>query len=253
MKAQPKPRKPKGTAQGGQKQSKQPISKNADAGKSKIPKVRWKDPIEQQKVAELVREYQNDPTVPERDKYREAKWKAIAKLLLERHGYSRTAISIKLKFSRTIRKSANYDERSEKKKNPNSMQTSVESPESRKRKRQAKAQASGEPLSMWKRAKRQSREEEEAQEDINRVTIDQGPDSSNAKQGDISSNDGEEDLNGDGSNENDGTDSRNFESRVPPQFRQFDWSPQKNKGKRKRDENDEDEGEERHAQMPRSS
>lgn len=245
IEAQPKSRKPKGKAQQGSKNSKQPISKKADEvtekpGKSTISKNRWRDPIEEQKVAELVREYQNDPTVPAKDKYGEVKWRAIAAMLLERHGYDRTPDSIKCKFARKIRKSSNYDERSEKKKNPNRMQTSVESPESRKRKREAKAQASGESSSMRKRAQRRAREEEEAQEDNSRVEVDQGLTSSNANQRDCNSNAHQEDLDGDIFNDNDEVDSRNFERLLPPQFQQFDWSPSKNKGKRKRDENDDE-------------
>ena len=136
-KAQPKSRKLEKKSQESPKESKRPISKKANEdtkkpGKSKISKNRWRDPIEEQKVAELVREYQNDPTVPEKDKYGEAKWTAISAMLLERHGYVRTADSIKCKFARKIRKNSNYDERSDKKKDPNRMQTSVESPESRK-------------------------------------------------------------------------------------------------------------------------
>ena len=236
IEVQPKSRKPKVKAQEGSKDSKQPVSKKEDevTAKPGKSKHRWRDPVEEQKVAELVREYQNDPTVPEKDKYGEVKWRAIAAMLLERHGYDRTPDSIKCKFARKIRKSSNYDERSEKKKNPNRMQTSVESPESRKRKREAKAQASGEPLSMRKRTKRRAREEEEAQEDNSRVNVDQGLTSSNA------SNAHQEDLDGDSFNDNDGIDSRNFERHLPPQFQQFDWSPSKNKGKRKRDENDEE-------------
>ena len=258
IEAQPKSRKPEGKAQEGPKESKQPISKKADevtnkTGKSTTSKNRWRDPIEEQKVAELVREYQNDPTVPEKDKYGEVKWRAIAAMLLERHGYDRTPDSIKCKFARKIRKSANYDERSEKKKNPNRMQTSVESPESRKRKRQAKSQASGEPSSVRKRAKRRSREEEEAHEDINRVNVDQDLAGSNANQGDPSCNVHEENLDGDGFNENNRIDSRNFERHLLPQFQQFDWSPRKNKGKRKRDENDDEQASERHAQIARPS
>ena len=262
MESQPKSRKPGGKTQEVPKESKQPISKKANEdtkkpGKSRISKNRWRDAIEEQKVAELVKEYQNDPTVPEKDKYGEVKWKAIAAMLLDRHGYDRTHDSIKCKFARKIRKSANYDERSEKKKNPNRMQTSVESPENRKRKRQAKAQAkaqaSGEPLSMRKKAKRRSREEEEAQEDvIGRVNVDEGLASRNDYQGDVS-NVREEDLDGDGFNEDNVVDSRNFERHLPPQFQQFDWSPRKNKGKRKRDENDDEQDSERHVQMPRSS
>ncbi|KAL8796606.1 MAG: hypothetical protein Q9195_000996 [Heterodermia aff. obscurata] len=237
------------------KESKQTISKEADditkkPGKSTISKNRWKDPTEEQKVAELVREYQNDPTVPEKDKYGEAKWRAIGAMLLERHGYDRTADSIKCKFARKIRKSANYDERSDKKKNPDRMQTSVESPEKRKRKRQEKAQASGELLLMRKRVKRQSREEEEAQEDINRINVDQDLVSSNTNQEDLGGNVHEGTLDRDGFNE---FDSRNLERHLPPQFQQFDWSPSKNKGKRKRDGNDDEQASERHAQMPRSS
>ena len=257
IEAQPKFRKPEEKVQESSKESKQPISKKTDEvtkkpGTSTISKNRWRDPLEEQRVAELVREYQQDPNVPEKDKYGQVKWRAIAAMLLERHGYDRTPDSIKCKFARKIRKSANYDERGQKKRNANRMQTSVESPESRKRKRQAQAQASGEPLSIRKRTKARPREGKQAQENNNRVNFDQGLISHNANQGDCNNNAHEEGLNGDGFNEDDETDSRNFERRLPPQFQQFDWSPSKNKGKRKRHEYDGEQASEKHAQMPRS-
>ena len=105
---------------------------------------------------------------------------------------------------------------------------------------------------MRKRARRRSSEEEEAREDISKANADQVLASSNIPQEAFSSIVHEENLDGNGFNENNEIDGRNFERHLPPQFQQFDWTPNKNKGKRKRDENDDEQASERHAQMPRS-
>ena len=190
-----------------------------------------------------------DETVPKKFRFSELKWKVIRENLLERYGYEKTHSSIKNTYTRRLREKFGFDERSEKKRNPNKMRTSVESPESRKRKRQGKAQGNDQPASR-KKAKCRARKEDEDRDEVDGGKFQQAG-SSNDGQGNAPINNNvtqQESSSGEvGQNS-----VRNFEDHLEPHEQLYDWTRFKNKGKRKREEEDEsEEGWDRRRKMAR--
>lgn len=218
-----------------------------EPGKPKVEKNAWKGSVKvERRIVKVLKEYQRDATIPEKDRFSEGKWMVVANRLLERYGISRPYGSIKNKYIREFRAKYGYDERRPKKRDPKKMRTSVESPENRKRKRQAKAEAGGEPLSTSrKRAKRRSRDEDDDQEDLDGTKISRDNlDSDSLDHISLKSNHGDHD---------DIVDSRNFEDYLEPHQQQYDWTSSKDKRKRKRDEEGDEQHPGRHAKAPRRS
>lgn len=91
----------------------------------------WNNPIEEQRVIELLKEIQSDPAIDKKISFSDNKWVLIRDLLLQRYGFDRTPSSIKNRWTRQLRAQSGYDERGEGHKNPTRMKTSVESPEDR--------------------------------------------------------------------------------------------------------------------------
>ena len=105
--------------------------KTKKAKESSGRKPPWRDPIEEQRVIELVKEIQSDPAIDKKISFSEDKWKLIRQLLEQRYGFIRTLNGIKNHWTRKLRAQSGYDERGEGHKNPTKMRTSVESPEER--------------------------------------------------------------------------------------------------------------------------
>lgn len=186
-----------------------------DSEKPKTPKKPvgkkdgWKNPLEDQRLIELLKELQADVDVDEKIRFSEKKWPVISNRMWERYGYERTPNSVKNHYSRDLRAKAGYDERGQNHRNPDKMRTSVENPEERKRRRQAKAQAKKSSPTTH------PREHEDAHEELSG--------------GDANQQQSEKE---DGHTHN--------QLLMGPQglFRgdEYDFSPHKNKGKRKRNE-----------------
>ena len=107
------------------------LRKTKMAKKSSGPKEQWKNPIEDQRVIELMKEIQSDPTIDKKISFSEHKWILIHDLLKDRYGFDRPSGGIKGHWTRKLRAQSGYDERGEGHKNPTKLRTSVESPEAR--------------------------------------------------------------------------------------------------------------------------
>ena len=107
------------------------LRKTQKAKKPSAPKEPWRHPIEEQRVIELMKDIQSDPTVDKKISFSEDKWILIRDLLKQRYGFIRTSGGIKNRWTRKLRAQSGYDERGENHKNPTKLTTSVESPEDR--------------------------------------------------------------------------------------------------------------------------
>ena len=102
--------------------------KTKQAKTSSGPKQQWKNPIEDQRVIELMKEIQSDPTIDKKISFSEHKWILLHDLLKDRYGFDRPSGGIKGHWTRKLRAQSGYDERGEGHKDPTQLRTSVESP-----------------------------------------------------------------------------------------------------------------------------
>jgi len=110
----------------------------------KNEKLQWKDPVESQGLADLMKAMLESPD-PEDVKVKgtDHKWQLLADRLRRIHGFERTANSVKNYWQRKGRARFSIDERIVAK--PEKMVTSVQNPEDRKKSRDAKKKAKASP------------------------------------------------------------------------------------------------------------